>query len=261
MSLRNLPAGTYVLALFVFIYLPVLILVLFSFQDGVLPVPPFKGPSLQWYERMISNGRLTAALFNSVIVAVLSAIVSTVLGFLAAYSLARRNFRFASAARFFLMAPITVSYLIIGMGLLITFNMTSVPKSLFTVGLGHVIINLPICFSILFSQLGDHQRNLERAAEDLGASQLQAVLFVTVPILRPALFAAFCIAATLSWDEFIVAFMLSRFDVTLPVIIFEMLRAGLNPEVNAAGTVVFAISITTVMLALIIATPKGRRNA
>ncbi|MGI9302444.1 MAG: ABC transporter permease [Gammaproteobacteria bacterium] len=254
--LRQTPSGLYVAVAFVFLSPPIVVLILFSFPDGQTPVPPFEGPSLRWYERMFGNQRLMESLLNSVVVAALSAFVATALGFLAAYTLARRDFRLAGAARYLLMAPITVSYLIIGIGLLITFNLAGISKSLLVVGIGHVIINLPLCFAIVFSQMGEHQRNIERAAQDLGASDIQTLLLITAPILRPALFAAFCIAATLSWDEFIIAFLLSRFDVTLPVIIFEMLRAGLTPEVNAAGTVVFAISITTVLLAIVISTRR-----
>jgi len=258
--LRQVPSGCYLALAFLFIYLPVVVLVLFSFQDGLLPVPPFQGPSLQWYERMLDNRRLMEALLNSIVVATLSSVVATLLGFFAAHTLARRNMRFSGAARYFLMAPITVSYLIIGMGLLVTFNLLGVSRSLFVVGIGHVIINLPLCFAIIYSQMGDHQKNIERAARDLGATDLQTLILITAPIMRPALFAAFCIAATLSWDEFIIAFLLSRFDVTLPVTIFEMLRAGLTPEVNAAGTVVFAISITMVLIAILLSSRRKNSN-
>jgi len=243
---------------FLFIYLPVVVLVLFSFQDGLLPVPPFQGPSLQWYDRMFANRRLMEALLNSIVVATLSSVVATLLGFLAAHTLARKQMRFSGGARYLLMAPITVSYLIIGMGLLVTFNLLGVSRSLFVVGVGHVIINLPLCFAIIYSQMGDHQKNIERAARDLGATDVQTLALITAPIMRPTLFAAFCIAATLSWDEFIIAFLLSRFDVTLPVTIFEMLRAGLTPEVNAAGTVVFAISITMVSIAILLSTRRKK---
>ena len=258
--LRQVPSGCYLVLGFLFISLPVVVLVLFSFQDGLLPVPPFQGPSLQWYERMFDNRRLMEALLNSIVVATLSSVVATLLGFFAAHTLARKNMRFSGAARYFLMAPITVSYLIIGMGLLVTFNLLGVSRSLFVVGIGHVIINLPLCFAIIYSQMGDHQKNIERAARDLGATDLQTLVLITAPIMRPALFAAFCIAATLSWDEFIIAFLLSRFDVTLPVTIFEMLRAGLTPEVNAAGTVVFAISITMVLIAILLSSRRKNSN-
>ena len=244
--LRNLPSYVYLVLALSFIYLPVVVLVLFSFQDGVLPVFPFTGPSLQWYEKMLANERLVESLMNSVVVAILSSIVTTFLGFLAAYGMARRRPRFAGGIRFVLMAPLTVSYLIIAMGMLITLNLIGIPKSLFAVGLGHVVINLPLCFAIIYSQFGDHLRNIDWAARDLGASDAQTLLRVIAPIMKPSLLASFCLSATLSWDEFIIAFLLSRFDVTLPVIIFEMLRAGLTPEVNAAGTMVFAISMLTI---------------
>jgi len=244
--LRSLPSYVYLVLALSFIYLPVVVLVLFSFQDGVLPVFPFTGPSLQWYEKMLANERLVESLINSVVVAILSSIVATFLGFLAAYGMARRKPRFAGGIRFVLMAPLTVSYLIIAMGMLITLNLIGIPKSLFAVGLGHVVINLPLCFAIIYSQFGDHLRNIDWAARDLGANDAQTLLRVIAPIMKPSLLASFCLSATLSWDEFIIAFLLSRFDVTLPVIIFEMLRAGLTPEVNAAGTMVFAISMLTI---------------
>lgn len=250
--IRNAPWIVYLLAALVFIYLPVVVLVLFSFQDGPLPVPPFTGPSLQWYEKMFANDRLVESLMNSVVVAVLSSLVTTVLGFLAAYGMARGKVRFPGGVRFLLMAPLTVSYLIIAIGLLVTLNLMGLPKSLLAVGIGHVVINLPLCFAIIYSQFGEHTRNIDWAARDLGASDVQTLVRVIAPIMKPSLLASFCLSATLSWDEFIIAFLLSRFDVTLPVIIFEMLRAGLTPEVNAAGTLVFAISMLTVGISAVI---------
>ena len=244
---RNLPAISYVVLIYGFIFLPVVVLVLFSFQDSRIPVPPFDGPSLKWYGAILNDRRLMDALFNSVTVGLLSSAVSVVLGFLAAYSLARFNI---PAARFFqglLIAPLTVSYLIIAMGLLITFTELGIPKSLLTIGIGHVVINMPLCFAILYSQMGEHQENVERAARDLGAREWQVMLLVSVPMLWPALFASFFLSVTFSWDEFIIAFMVSRFDVTLPVEIWSMLRSGLNPKTNAVGSFVFLVSIVVVL--------------
>ena len=147
-----------------------------------------------------------------------------------------------------LTAPLTVSYLIIAMGLLITFNSLGIPKSLLTIGIGHVVINLPLCFAIIISQMGAHQANIERAARDLGAREWQVILLITVPLLWPALFAAFFLSVTFSWDEFIIAFMVSRFDVTLPVEIWSMLRTGLNPMTNAVGSFVFLVSVAVVLI-------------
>ncbi len=247
MRWRDVPAALYLAAVLVFIFLPVVVLVQFSFQDGIVPVPPFKGFSLRWYERLLADRRLIEALWNSVVVAGLSSLAATALGFLAAWALARGRPRFAAPIQYVLMAPVTVSYLIVGLGLLMSFNLLGLGKSLWAVGAGHVVINLPLAFAILYSQMGEHQANLERAARDLGAGEAATLLMVTVPVLWPALLGAFLIAATLSWDEFIIAFLLSRFDVTLPVVIWSMLRSGLNPELNAVGTLVFAISVLLVL--------------
>ena len=147
------------------------------------------------------------------------------------------------------MLPLAVSYLIIGMGLLIFFNQIGVAKSLAAVVIGHVVINLPLCFSIIYSQMGDHQVNIERAARDLGAGEWQVMLLVTAPMLWPAIFAGFFLSMTFSWDEFIIAFLLTRFETTLPVEIWNLLRSGLNPKSNAAGSLVFMVSIVFAIVA------------
>ncbi len=246
--LTHLPATLYVILIYGFIFLPVIVLVLFSFQESRIPIPPFNGPSLKWYAAVFADQRMMGALGNSVLVALVSSGVSLLLGFLAAYALARHRIFGGGLFQGLLTAPLTVSYLIIAMGLLITFNSLGVPRSLLTIGIGHVVINLPLCFAIVYSQMGAHQANIERAARDLGAREWQVMTLVTVPLLWPALFAAFFLSVTFSWDEFIIAFMVSRFDVTLPVEIWSMLRSGLNPKTNAVGSFVFLISIALVLL-------------
>lgn len=246
--LQFLPAASYLVLVYAFIFLPVAVLVLFSFQDGTLPVPPLRGLSLRWYEAVFSDARMMESLWNSIAVALLSSFLATLLGFLAAYGLARHRLRGAAGLQWLLMAPLSVSYLIIGMGLLITFNSFGIPKSLTAIGIGHVVINLPLAFAIVYSQLGAHQANIERAARDLGAAEWQVLLLITVPLIWPALIAAFFLSVTLSWDEFIIALLVSRFEVTLPVEIWSMLRSGLNPQTNAVGTLVFAISMILVVL-------------
>ncbi|WP_018700204.1 ABC transporter permease [Amorphus coralli] len=258
-GLGTAAAVVYAGAIYAFIFLPVVVLVLFSFQDGRFPVPPFRGFSLRWYEALIADRYLTAALVNSVIVALVSSAVAVTLGFLAAFGLARFRLPGAGLQKALIVAPLTVSYLIIGMGLLITFNAIGMPKSLFAAGIGHVVINMPLCFAIVFSQMGAHQANAERAARDLGAREWQVLLLITVPMMGPALFAAFFLSMTFSWDEFIISFLLTRFDVTLPVEIWSMLRSGLNPKTNAAGSLVFFISVA-LLLVLELAV-FGRRRA
>ena len=247
-TLKNIPAAVYVALIYLFIFLPVGILVMFSFQDALLPIPPFQGPSLRWYQAVLSDFRIMDALLNSLIVAVISAGISCFLGFLASYGLARYSMRGSRIVHWLLVAPLSVSYLIIGMGLLITFKSMMIPKSLIAVVIGHVVINLPLSFAIIYSQMGEHQANIERAARDLGAAEWQVLALITLPLLWPALMASFFLSFTLSWDEFIIALLVSRFDVTLPVEIWSLLRSGLNPKTNAVGSLVFIVSIILVFV-------------
>ncbi len=246
--LTSIVSSIYAILIFSFIFLPVIVLVLFSFQDGRLPVPPFNGFSLQWYEAVFADRKLMAALLNSFLVATMSSLIACILGFVAAYALARFKLPGAALQRGLLVAPMTVSYLIIALGLLTVFNMFGVTLSLWTVGIGHVVINLPLCFAIIYSSMGDHHINIERAARDLGASDIEVMALVTAPMLLPSLLASFFLSMTFSWDEFIIAFLLSRFDVTLPVEIWSLLRSGLNPKTNAIGSLVFLVSVTLLIV-------------
>jgi spermidine/putrescine transport system permease protein len=246
-ALSTVASALYLAALYGFIFLPVAVLVLFSFQDGRFPIPPFEGPTLKWYAAVFADGKLVAALVNSLLVALISSAAACMLGFTAAYGLARHKLPAVELQRAIITAPLTVSYLIIGLGLLIAFNTLGMPRSLLAVGIGHAVINTPLCFAIIYSQLGAHQVNIERAARDLGANDWQVMTLVTAPMLAPAVLASYALSVTFSWDEFIIAFLLSRFDVTLPVEIWSLLRSGLNPKTNAVGSVVFLISIVVVL--------------
>jgi spermidine/putrescine transport system permease protein len=223
-------------------------LVLFSFQGTMFPVPPFNGPSLRWYETVLADSRLSSALVNSLVLAIATSLFAVLLGFLAAYGLARYRLPGSNFLRGLITAPLMVSYLIIGMGLNIMFNGMGVPKSLAAAGIGHVVINLPLCFAIIYSQMGEHQVNIERAARDLGAKDWQVLTHITAPMLWPALFAGFFLSMTFSWDEFVISFLLTRFDTTLPVEIWSLLRSGLSPKTNAIGSIVFGVSIVMVLV-------------
>ena len=241
--------GIYLTLIYSFIFLPVAVLVLFSFQDGRLPVPPLKGLTLKWYAQILGDSALMQALGNSLVVALVSSAIAVTLGFLAAHALARHRLPGSTLMRGLLIAPMTVSYLIIALGLLSVVNQSGLSPSLMITGIGHVVINLPLCFAILYASMGDHQKNIERAARDLGASELRVMWLISAPILLPSIVAAFFLSVTFSWDEFIIAFLLTRFEVTLPVEIWSMLRSGLSPATNAVGSLVFLISVT-VLLAL-----------
>jgi spermidine/putrescine transport system permease protein len=258
MMLRVL-STLYAALIYGFIFLPVGVLVLYSFQASLFPIPPFNGPSLRWYAAVLSDHRLMSGLQNSLLVALISSAVATLLGFLAAWGFARFVLPASGLLRGLITIPLSVSYLIIGMGLLVFFNKIGMPKSLLAAGIGHVVINLPLCFAIIYSQMGEHQANIERAARDLGASDIKVLWLITAPMMWPALFASFFLSMTFSWDEFVISFLLTRFDTTLPVEIWNLLRAGLNPKTNAIGSLVFGISILFAVLFELVAFRKRQQ--
>ncbi len=226
-----------------FIFLPVVVLVLFSFQSGDLPAPPFNGPSLRWYQAAFADGRLVSGFTNSLMVGGASSALSVLLGFFAAYGIARYEFPFRRAIQAIVILPLAVSYLLIGMGLLVSASWLGFSPSLATVVVGHVVVNMPLAFVICLAQLGEHQRRVEAAARDLGASTFRVLFSITAPMIAPALIAAFCLCFTLSWDETLIALLNTRFDVTLPVVILSLLRGGVSPLTNAAGSFIFLCSI------------------
>lgn len=251
-TLTKFAVVAYVALLYGFIFLPVLVLVIFSFQDGKLPVPPWRGFTFDWYDALFANKRLMDSLANSAVVALASAAASTALGFLAAYGLARHRLPGGPLIQWLLVLPLFVSYLVIGMGLLLLLRELEISKSLVTVAIGHLVINMPLAFAVIYGQMGDHQAYAERAARDLGATDFVVLWRITIPMLWPAMFAAFALTFTFSWDEFIIAFLLSVFDVTLPVELWSLLRRGLNPQANAAGSLVFTVSIAVLVVALLV---------
>ena len=254
----KLLVAAYGLAVYTFIFLPVVVLVLFSLQATSLPVPPFTGPSLRWYEAVLGDARLTSALVNSVLVAVISSALAVALGFLAAWGFARYHLPRATLLRGLITLPLAVSYLIIGMGILVLFNAAGIQKSLVGAGIGHVVVNLPLCFAIIYSQMGDNQVNLERAARDLGAPEWKVLLLISVPVMWPAILASFFLSMTFSWDEFVISFLLTRIDTTLPVEIWSLLRSGLHPRTNAVGSLVFGVSVVLAILFELILLRRNR---
>ncbi len=256
--MRRVAQG-YVAIVVGFIFLPVAVLVLFSFQAGRLPLPPFNGPSLHWYGAVLSDRGMMTALATSLVVGAMASAVATVLGFLAAYGVARHSIAWRGGIEFAMLVPASVSYLIVGLGLSVFLNGLGIRPSLAAVTIGHAVVTLPITFSLILSQMEPAHVQAENAARDLSASDLEALLLVTVPLMMPAILAAFGIAFSLSWDEFIIAFLLTRFEVTLPVEIWTSLRSGLSPFINAAGTLIFLISLV-IFLAFVFGLRRRARS-
>jgi len=241
--------GYYVLLL-VLLYVPIGILFLFSVNDGVVLAFPLKGLTTHWYRDMLRNAALIEALRSSAIVAAASSVAATGLGASAAIALVR--FKFRGKALFVAVAlmPLLVPFLILGVALLILFAALDVQRSLWTVGVGHMIVSLPFTLLIVMSRMVGFDSNLEEAAQDLGASYAYTLRRVILPLIAPAMLAAWLVAFTVSFDEFVLASFLIGRSPTLPVYLFGQLRfANRFPQVVALAVVVMIASLGLVVLA------------
>ena len=208
----------------VFLYLPILLLIIFSFNDSVLLTFPLKGFTLQWYQDLFQADELLLSVRNSLVVGIVSSIISTILGTAAAIGVTRFTFKFRDTFLSLASLPLVIPYVVLGVALLILLNALGVKLSLWTVAIGHVVINLPYVMLIVSARLAGFADNLEEAAMDLGANYWGTLLRITLPISAPALVAAFLSSFTTSFDEFSLAFFLTGTQNTLPVYLYSQLR-------------------------------------
>jgi spermidine/putrescine transport system permease protein len=254
--------GAWVLRVFfflvvVFLYAPIVILLIFSFNDAAIPSFPLSGFTLHWYHEFLTNPDLKGALETSAIIAALSSVGAVLLGVLASIALSRRRFRAKAAVSALLLSPLVIPYLVFGISLLLLFHQLGVPRSLLTVVIGHIVISLPYTILVLVPRLDQIDVSLEEAAFDLGASRLRTFRSITLPLILPAVVSAFLIAFTTSFDEYAVASFVVGTRVTFPIYLYSALRfPNQLPQVIAVAVVVLVLSLTVV-----IAAEVGRRVA
>lgn len=241
----------------VFLYAPIAILLIFSFNNSVLPSFPLSGFTLTWYRQFVHDGELRGALETSAIVAALSGVGAVLLGILAAIPLARRRFAGKSAVSALLLSPLVVPYIVLGISLLLLFHAAGVPRTVMTVVIGHIVITLPYALLVLIPRLEQIDVDLEEAAADLGAGRLTTFRVITFPLILPAIVSAFLIAFTTSFDEYAVASFVVGSRATFPLYLYGALRFPSRlPEVIAVAVVVMTAS-----LVVVIAAELGRRVA
>jgi spermidine/putrescine transport system permease protein len=229
--------------LLVFLYAPLLLLLIFSFNDNNLPVFPLKGFTVDAYRDFASNPELKASILTSVKVASVSSLGAVVLGLLASIVLVRRDFFGRGGASALLLSPLVVPYIALAIGLLVFFNEASVPLGIKTIAMGHIVVSIPYAILILVPRLERLDVRLEEAARDLGAGVLQTFRLITLPLLLPALVSAYLVAFVLSFDEIVIAYFVNGQVTTFPLYLFSTLRFPvLLPQVIAVACVVMAAS-------------------
>jgi spermidine/putrescine transport system permease protein len=240
----------------VFLYAPIAILVLFSFNDSVLPTFPLSGFTFSWYRQFAHDAELRGALETSALVAVLSSLGAVVLGTLASIAIARRRFRGKAAASALLLSPLVIPYVVFGIALLLLFHTLGVQRSVLTVVIGHIVISLPYTILVLVPRLQQIDVDLEEAAYDLGAGPFSTFRLIVFPLILPAVVSAFLIALTTSFDEYAVASFVVGTRITFPIYLYAALRFPSRlPEVIAVAVVVMTLS-----LLVVIGAEVGRRR-
>lgn len=240
-----------------FLYLPILVIVVLSFNRGGQPTR-WSGFSTEWYGELLRSQDLIDALKNTVFVALAVTVISTVLGTLLALGLERTVRSRVLDSLLFL--PAVVPDIVLAIGLLSFFTLAGVALGLHTVIAAHVVFGMIFVSAIVRTRLAYFDRSVEEAAHDLGASNAATFLRVTLPLIVPGIAAGALIAFTLSFDEFIIAFFTSGpTSITFPIRVYSRIRFGLTPVINAIATLLLAVSFTTILIAVRLNGQAARR--
>ena len=246
----NRPLHLYALVYLAFLYVPVLFLPLFSFNDSIYIAFPIKGFTTIWYEQMVDNKPMHAALMNSIRVASVAAVVATMFGIFGAKAVTRYRIRGQKPVVAAIMLPLVIPGIILGVALLILVNRFGIPLSLYTITLGHILISIPFSMATLIARFEGFDRSMEEAAADLGDNAWWTFWRVTFPMVLPGVLASLLLCFTISFDEFIMAFFLAGTESTLPIFIYTQLRFPQKlPGVLALGACILAVSFVVVFFA------------
>lgn len=236
-----------------FLYLPVAVLPIFSFNDSQYVAFPLKGFTLKWYEELVDNYSLFNALWNSFRVGVAVALLSTILGTFAAKAVTRYRIKGRGPLIGAIMVPLVIPEIILGIALLMTLSLGGIGLSLYSVGLGHMLLCVPFSMLVLISRMEGFDKSMEEAAQDLGENAWGTFWRVTFPIMFPGIVASLLLTFTISFDEFVLAFFLAGTDSTLPLYIWSSLRfPDKLPGVLSLGAIIIVVSTFIILIAELI---------
>jgi spermidine/putrescine transport system permease protein len=236
-------------AVYLFLHLPILVLVVFSFNDSKFSVD-WAGFTFDWYRRLLQRPDILRGLKASLIVGGVSTVISAVLGTLIALALARHRFRGRTAFEGFLYVPIVTPEIVVGISLLILFALVKIPLGLTTITIAHVAFCLSFVVIVVLARLEGMDRTLEEAAMILGADEITTFWKVTVPQLWPGILSGALLAFTMSFDDFVItSFVSGSGSSTLPIVVYGMVRRNVEPSINAISTIILLVTTALIYLA------------
>lgn len=231
---------------YAFLFAPIVVLVLFSFNDSKRNAV-WRGFTLKWYDALFHDSAVLQALQNSFKVAVAATVISTIFGTLAAYALARYRFRGSGVYNGAIYIPLVIPEIVFGVALLTFLRAVGVNLSIITVVIAHIAFTVSYIVVVVRARMFGFDRNLEEAAMDLGANELQTFTYVTLPFMLPGVLAGSLLAFVLSFDDFVITFFNAGVGATtLPLKVYSMVKFGVTPEINAIS--VFMLAITSILL-------------
>ncbi len=232
----------YLVAGFIFLLLPIVTLVAFSFQKNQYASLPGQGWSLRWYIKLFSDGALLQALKNSLIVSPLAATGACIIGFFAAYAVNRFVFAGRTLLSVVLVLPILIPPLILGVAFLGLLSRLGLQGQLYSVLIAHIVLVTAPAMAIIQLRLSQMPASIEEAAWDLGCTEFQALYRVVLPFALSGIAGGWLLAFTFSFDEFVIAWFVSGFDQTLPVAIYAYIVGSADPSLNAIASIIFVLS-------------------
>ena len=244
------PGGIYFIILALLLYLPIILLIIFSFNDSINLTFPLKGFTLNWYAELSQTNELIKAVQVSIILGIGVSLVATLIGTMGAIAIVRFNFPGRDIITAIGAMPLVIPYVILGVSSLILFKEIGIPLSAWAAGIPHVVVSIPYALLIVAARLVGFPKNIEEAAMDLGTTYWGALLRVTLPISLPSIIAAFLVCFTISFDEYAISSFLVGTQSTLPVYMYSQLRFPRRlPIVVALAAILMVSTILLLVLA------------
>lgn len=256
----RLGSSAYAWLIYIFLYLPIVVVVIFAFNDNTNNLK-FTGFSLQWFGKLAQDSALLSSFGNTVIIAVASTLLSTVIGTLAAVGMWRYKFKGKGAIDALLYIPVVIPEIVLGISLLSLFSLSHIPMGLLSLIMAHVTFSVPFVVFTVRARLFGFDRSIEEASMDLGANRIKTFINVTLPIIFPGVVSGALLAFTLSIDDVIISsFVAGPSTTTFPIKVMQLIRSGITPDVNALTVLILLATVVLVIMTQIGSLKKKDKN-
>ncbi len=246
---KNIFKDLFVILVFIFLFLPIAVLVVYSFNSSSMNIM-FEEFTFKWYKVLLTNSDLIESFVNTMLVAVTSTVVSTIIGTISAYGLYKYNFPFKGLINSLIYIPIVIPEIVLGISLLSIYTLMKLELSLFTIILSHIAFSIPFVIVSVRTTLTKETVTYEEAAKDLGASNFRVFKDIVLPVITPGIISGATLAFTLSLDDVVISyFTAGPGSNTLPLYIYSMIKTGIPPDVNALTTLMLLV-ISAILISI-----------